>query len=116
MQRLKRSEALFDRRTDWGADFDPFRKKINRVHPRIGKMIALHSIRSRLSEKPCLKAKTEAILSLGIHRLTLRWLNTIRKCGYPSPGAGGDFRSPRQRLAAILRSPAFALANTECGC
>ena len=49
MQRLKRGEAIFDRRTNWRADLDPFRKKVDRVHLRIGQMIALHEIRSGLS-------------------------------------------------------------------
>src|SRR6266478_9443062 len=48
--------------------------------------------RTRVNQqKLCLKAKTEAVSSAGIHRLTLRRHNTIRKMQVTlSPGIRGD--------------------------
>src|SRR5262249_35063268 len=140
VQQLKGSEALFNRRADWGTDLDAFWQKTYRVHLLIGQMIAFNKIRSGLSmrrlyletialeiigrnglksrvqclelqvmmpqwperirvnqEKLCLKAKTKAILSAGIHRETLLRHNTSW-IAYPPSWCCGDSGSPVQKL------------------
>jgi hypothetical protein len=71
--------------------------------------------RTRVNQqKLCLKAKTEAVSSAGIHQLALGRHNIIRKMQVTlSPGVCGDSGSFRRKLTAVLKEVLWSLRPTR---